>query len=232
MFCVCTGFCSEAQAQASTFAVFVRWCSGDEETIMTIMDNARMRNVAARARGLILHPQAEWALIDLEPATMRGLYTSYVMILAAIPPVCGLIGGLIFGVGLASHGLHTSPIGLVVSAIIDYALFLGGVYVMALIIEATAPYFGGTKDRMQAMKVAAFFPTAACLAGVFRLIPALGALEILGLYSLFILWIGLPRLMRTPEDKALIYTLTVLVSSLVVMILISVVAGAASTSMQ
>ena len=198
---------------------------------MSITENARMRGVVARARGLILHPHVEWGVIDGESATIRGLYTSYVMILAAVPPVCGLIGGIVFGLGLGGHGMHASLVGLLVSAIIGYALSLGGVYVMGLIIEATAPYFGGTKDRMQAMKVAAFFPTAAWLAGVFRLVPALAALEILGLYSLFILWLGLPRLMRVPEDKALIYTLTVIVSALVVMILVSVVAGAAGTSL-
>lgn len=198
---------------------------------MTITDNARMRGVAARARGLIFHPHSEWAVIDAEPATIRGLYTRYVMVLAAIPPVCGLIGGILFRMGPASHGLHTSVVGLLVSAIIGYALALASVYVMGLFIEATAPYFGGTRDRMQAMKVAAFFPTAAWLAGVFRLIPPIAALEILGLFSLFILWMGLPRLMRVPEDKGLIYTVTVIVAALVVAILVSTIAGAAGTSM-
>jgi hypothetical protein len=198
---------------------------------MAITDNARMRSVAARARGLVLRPHVEWEMIDAEPATIRGLYTGYVMVLSAIPPVCGLIGGIVFGLAPAGHGLHTSLVGLVISAILGYALYLASVYVMGLFIEATAPYFGGTRSRLQAMKVAAFFPTAAWLAGIFRLVPALGALEILGLYSLFILWLGLPRLMRVPDNKALIYTLTVIVSALVVMILISVVAGAAGTSL-
>ncbi len=198
---------------------------------MTITDNARMRGVAARARGLILHPHAEWEVIDREAPTVRGLYTNYVMILAAIGPVCGLIGSLVFGLVSLSHGMHTSVIGLIVSAIIQYALSLGAVYVMGLIIEGAAPYFGGTKDRMQAMKVAAYFPTAAWLAGVFLLVPALGALEILGLYSLFILWLGLPRLMRVPEDKAMIYTLTVIAAALVLTIVVRIMAGAAGTSL-
>jgi len=198
---------------------------------MTLTDNARMRGVAARAAGLILHPHAAWEVIEREPATIRGLYTGYVMILAAIGPVCGFVGGIVFGLGPLSHGMHMSVVGLLVSAILQYALTLGVVYAMGLFIEATAPSFGGTKDRLQAMKVAAFFPTAAWLAGVFLLIPALGALEILGLYSLFILWLGLPRLMRVPEDKALIYTLTVIAAALVVTIVIRVMAGAAGTSL-
>jgi hypothetical protein len=197
---------------------------------MSITENARMRGVVARARGLILRPHTEWAIIDVEPATIRGLYTGYVVILAAIPPVCGLIGGL-FRLGLSPHGLHPSLVGMVVSAILGYALALASVYVIGLFIEATAPYFGGTRNRLQAMKVAAFFPTAAWMAGVFRLVQAIAALEILGLYSLFILWFGLPRLMRVPEDKALIFTLTVTAATLVLMIVISTLAGAAGTSL-
>lgn len=198
---------------------------------MTVLDNARMRGIGARAKALILHPRSEWELIATEVATVRSLYVGYVVILAAIPAVAGLVGDLVFGFGGFGHIYHISIIGIVVAAIIGYALNLGAVYVMGLIIEAAAPYFGGTKDRMQAMKVAAFFPTASWLAGIFRLIPQLAPLQILGLYSLFILWLGLPKLMNVAEDKALLYTVTVIVVAIVVTTVISVAVGMATTSM-
>lgn len=198
---------------------------------MTVVDEARMRGIGQRAKALILHPRSEWAVIAAEPATIRGLYVGYVMILAAIPPVAGLIGAFLFGFGWFGHGYHSSLIGAVVDAVVDYALSLGSVYLVGLIIEAAAPYFGGTRDRIQAMKVSAFFPTAYWLAGVFAIIPALAPLEILGLYSLFILWLGLPRLMNVAEDKALLYTLSVILAALVVMIIVRAVAGMLGTSL-
>ena len=198
---------------------------------MTILDQAKMRGVAARAKALILHPRSEWELIATEVATIRSLYVGYVVILAAIPAMAGLVGALVFGFGGFGRIYHVSIIGIAVAAIIGYALNLGAVYVMGLIIETAAPYFGGTKDRIQAMKVAAFFPTATWLAGIFSLIPQLAPLQILGLYSLFILWLGLPRLMNVAEDKALLYTITVIVAAIVVMTVISVAVGMATTSM-
>lgn len=198
---------------------------------MSVIDETRMKGLAARVRALMLHPRSEWEAIETEPATVRGLYTGYVMYLAAIPPLCAFVGALIFGYSGVAADLHPSPVGQAVAGIISYALSLGGVYLMGLIIEAAAPYFGGVKDRMAAMKVAAYFPTALWLAGVFLLIPQIAALSILGLYSLFLLWLGLPRLMKVGEDKALVFTAVIVLAAIVVQVIILSLVGAAGVSL-
>ncbi len=197
---------------------------------MTMTDSARMRGLTARARAMILRPRSEWEAIAGEPADVRGLYLKYVVYLAAIPPVCAFIGQLLFAGGLW-RATRVSPVGLLVSAILDYAFTLAAVYVLGLIIDGIAPFFGARRDRIQAMKVAAFFPTAWWLAGVFALVPMLAPLRLLGLFSLFVLWLGLPRLMRAPEDKALLYTLSVVVCAIVLAMLVSIVVGFAAVSM-
>jgi hypothetical protein len=97
------------------------------------------------------------------------------------------------------------------------------VYVLALIIDALAPTFGGQKNQIQAFKVSAYAGTASWLAGVFNLIPALSILGLLGLYSLFLLYRGLPKLMKTPEDKALPYTALVIVAAVVLALIVGAV---------
>ncbi len=200
---------------------------------LTDEQSAKMKGIAARARALLLTPASEWAVIDAEPATVRGLYTNYVMIMAAIPAICSVIGGIVFsGFGSQWSGISLSPLTAVVTGIISYVLSLASVYVMGLLIEAIAPSFGGPRgQRMQAMKVAAYFPTAAWLAGVFNLIPALAILTILGLYSLYLLYLGLPRLMKVAQDKALVFTLVVILAAIVVEVLIAVLGGAARVSL-
>jgi len=180
--------------------------------------------LVARVKGILLKPSETWDVIDREPATIGGLYSGYVMLLAAIPAVCSLIGFMVFGIGGFGITIRLSPVWLVVQAVITYGLSLAMVYVMALIIEALAPNFGGVKDRMQAFKVAAYAPTASWVAGVFTLVPALSVIALLGgLYSLFLLYKGLPKLMKTPEDKALPYTAVVIVVAVVVTFVISMV---------
>ena len=59
---------------------------------MSISENPEVRGVIRRAQALIMSPAAEWDRIALEPATVRSLYVPYVLILAAIGPICTLIG--------------------------------------------------------------------------------------------------------------------------------------------
>jgi len=78
---------------------------------------------------------------------------------------------------------------------------------------------------MQALKVSAFSPTAMWLAGIFSIIPALAILGILGLYSLYLLYTGLPLLMKTPADKAIPYTVVVIIVAIVLALIVGALAG-------
>jgi hypothetical protein len=106
-----------------------------------------------------------------------------------------------------------------------FVLSLVAVYVIGLIIDALAPTFGGTRNPIQALKVAAYSSTASWLAGVFALLPGLRVLQILGLYSLYLLYLGLPVLMKAPQDKAVGYTAVVVIAAIVVTMLVGMVAG-------
>ena len=138
------------------------------------------------------------------------------MILAAIGPVCGAIGAIVFGRGL----LHPSLIAVLVFAVVSYVLALVATFMVGLIVDALAPTFGGVKNRVQAMKVAVYGSTASWLASVFTIVPLLGILAIVGLYSLYLYYTGLPKLMKTGADKALGYTALVVVCYIVLAIVI------------
>lgn len=178
-------------------------------------------NLIERCKNILLKPKEEWARIDPEPATVSGLMTGWVVPLAAIGPVAGLIGGLVFGYGGFGFSYRPSLTAALTGAAIGYVMALVCAFLLAKIIDALAPNFGGQKNPVQAMKVAAYSGTAAYLAGIFQIIPQLAFLGILGLYSLYLLYLGLPRLMKAPEDKAVGYT----VVTVVVAIVLAVVAG-------
>lgn len=179
-----------------------------------------------RVKGMILSPAREWERVDAEPATIQSLFVGYVCILAAIPAVCTLIGMSVFGFSMGPISYRPSIMTTLSSAVVAYVLALVSVGVMALIIEFLAPSFCGTKDRLQAFKVAAYFPTAAWVAGVFNLLPAIGWIGgLLGLYSLYVLYLGLPRLMRVPQEKAIVYTVVVVIAAIVLFMIIGAITG-------
>jgi hypothetical protein len=123
-------------------------------------------------------------------------------------------------------GTYRAPIGSAIThAVVTYVLTLAGTYVLALIIDALAPTFNGQRSQIQALKLAAYSFTAGWVAGIFALVPVLGFLAVLGLYSLYLLYLGLPVLMKTPRDKALIYTAVVIIAAIVLWLVVETVAG-------
>ncbi|MFJ6024108.1 Yip1 family protein [Brevundimonas sp. NPDC092305] len=177
-------------------------------------------SLVARVQGILFRPTAEWAVIEREPATVKGLFTGYAAILAAIGPLASLIGQTVFATGLFRA---MSPVGAVAGALAAYVMSLIGVFVLGFLIDALAPSFGGVSNRLNAMKVAVYSSTASWLAGVFNIIPLLAILGIVGLYSLYLLYRGLPGLMKTPEDKSLAYTIVVILAAIVIWMVIGVV---------
>ncbi len=184
-------------------------------------------HLVARVKGILTDPKNEWDKIDAEQATIGGLYSGYVLLLAAITPVARFIRALVFGYGAFGFSFHPSLIGSLVQAVLGYGLSLVMIYVVAVIIDALAPNFGGEKNRIQAFKVTAYSYTAAWVCGVFLALPFLGILAFLGgLYSLYLLYLGLPRLMKAPQDQALGYSAVAVVVAMALFVVVGVVLGA------
>jgi len=169
-----------------------------------------------RVKNILLQPAAEWPVIEGEPATIRGIYMSYVCILAAIPPIASLIGMVLFGWAAAIFSA-----GMIANVVLHYLGSLAIVYLLALIIDALAPTFGANKDLVRAFKVAAYSMTPYWIGGLLLIVPTLGMLVwLVGLYGIFLMYLGLPILMKPPEDKAVPY---VAVSAVAMLVLIALV---------
>jgi Yip1 domain len=182
-------------------------------------------NLVERVKRILLTPRTEWEVIDAEPTTPAELYKGYIVPLAAIGPIARVIGFSVFGIRVPfTTTVYRTPIGSAITgAVVSYVLALVGVYVLALIIDGLAPTFGGTKNQIQALKVAAYSSTAAWLAGIFAILPALSVLGILGLYSIYLLYLGLPVLMKAPSDKAMAYTAVVIIAAIILFMVIGIV---------
>ena len=170
-----------------------------------------------RVRNVLMTPQTEWPAIAGETTSAPDLYKGYIAIIAAIPALAGfikssLIGYSMFGVTVRAP-LSSGLIGMVVS----YALGLALVYVVALIIDALAPTFGGQKNPLQALKAAAYSLTAGWIASIGLIVPWLGLLIALagGIYSIYLLYLGLPATMKCPPQKAGSYTAVSVICAIV-----------------
>ncbi|MBR0347032.1 MAG: YIP1 family protein, partial [Rudaea sp.] len=159
----------------------------------------------ARAKNILLTPKTEWPVIAAEQDTVQGIFTNYVMILAAIPAVIQFLKLSIIGTAIPFLGNFRLGIGAgITQMVVTYVLALGVCYLMMLIIDALAPTFGGEKNQVQALKSIAYANTAGWIASVLGLVGILGSLAVLAaaIYGIYLLYIGLPSTMKCPQEKA------------------------------
>jgi MFS family permease len=179
-------------------------------------------NLVDRVKNILLQPQSEWQVIEPEPTDPQTLYTSYIVILALIPAVAGLIGTAF----IASFLGGRMGLGFVLgAAIMQYVLSLVMVFAVAFIADLLAPSFDGQKNLNQALKLTAYAMTAAWVAGIFAIIPVLGWLLSLlgGLYSLYLFYLGVPLLMKVPAAKAVGYTVVVVITAIIISLIFGMI---------
>lgn len=160
-------------------------------------------NLVERLKGILLSPKTEWPKIAEEPMTAQQIFTSWVMIVAAIGPIAIAIGwGITLGIGTSLR-----------FAIANYLVMLVITAVIALIIDGFAPRFGGTKDFVAALKLSAFSYTAAFVAGVFHLLGRYGGILVIIalIYTWYTFYLGAPVLRKCSEDKAVVFTILIAV---------------------
>ena len=179
-------------------------------------------NIVERVKNILLKPKEEWPVIAGEPTSTAELYTNFIIPLAAIPAVSMFIGWSVVGLPFVGRISMTTGLTMMVT---QFVMALIGVFVLSLVIDFLAPNFGGEKNASQALKVADYSMTAAWLAGIFQILPMLGILGIVGLYSLYLLYLGLPVLMKVPADKAVAYTVVVIIAGIVIWVLVGAVSA-------
>lgn len=178
-------------------------------------------NLVDRVKNIIMTPKTEWPVIAAEEPNPTAILTGYVIPLAVVPAIAtvigtGLIGGQ-FGASL-TFGIGTAVVGFI-SAVL-------GVYLTALIMDYLAPNFGSQKNFGRAMQTVAYSYTPAWVGGILAIVPAIAWLGTLaGLYGLYIMYLGLPHTMKTPEDKTIVYMVVTIIVLVVVYSILALILG-------
>jgi hypothetical protein len=179
-------------------------------------------NIVDRAKNIILTPKNEWQVIAGEQPDIKQIFTGYVLPLALIPVIAGIVGYTVIG----RSGFRSFGLGLTM-AIIQLVLAFVGVYITAFVVDLLAPNFGSEKNLGRAVQLVAYSFTPVWVAGVLYIIPVLGLLVVLAsFYGLYLLYLGLPLMMKTPQDKVAVYLVVSIVVFIVVYAIISAVLSA------
>jgi hypothetical protein len=106
------------------------------------------------------------------------------------------------------------------------------VFATALAIDLLAPKFDGRRGYGNALRLATYSFTPVWLAGIVFLIPGASFLALLGLYGVYLLWTGLPVLMRPPAKTAFPYLIAAGACAIAIDIAARVILGAVGGAMR
>ncbi|NIO48153.1 MAG: hypothetical protein GTN73_01750 [Candidatus Aminicenantes bacterium] len=167
--------------------------------------------LAHRVQGILLKPREEWIKIKEEFFPLISqLYSSYVLILAAFPPVIGFLANLLYGGFRKPYsGWSWNVAGKnFLFSIVTYIFSLIVVYVIGRIINVLAPIFASRRSNLDSLKLAVYSLTPYWIGGVSYLVPRGGWVlrYLVAFYGIYILYSGFAAsLMKTPKEKVLKY---------------------------
>lgn len=183
-------------------------------------------NIIERVKNILVAPKKEWVVIAAEEGSVSSVLTTYVLPLSLIGAGATLIGwGLIgksysFGF-LGNYTVKGWDIGIKY-AIISLVSVVVGFLITTFVVDALAPSFGSEKNLNKSAQFVGYSYTPSLVGAVLSIFPSIAWLGgLFGLYAIYLMYIGLSPVKKTPDDKKVVY----LVVSIVVLIAVYIVLG-------
>ena len=158
-----------------------------------------------RCRKILFSPVAEWGRIGQESVTARSLLTGFVIPMSLVPAVASYIGYGFVGVSglrFRVRGLYWGSAMAIDSFVTSLAVYWLGTY----IVDGVGIGLGSKRNVGRSAQLVAYSYTPAWIAGIFYLWPSLHRLIALGLYGIYLFYVGIPVLKPGPGEHRVTYT--------------------------
>lgn len=173
--------------------------------------------------GLLTHPDKEWEAIRNDSESISMLYLGHILLLALIPAAAAFYGttqvGWQIGEGQVIRLTEASALQL---CLLFYAAMVAGIYIIGRFIDFFAATYEVKDDKPRGVSLAAYTATPVFLMGVIAVYPNIWVNMLAGLiavaYSVYLLYEGLPILMKIPPERGFMFASSVLTVGLVMFV--------------
>lgn len=177
----------------------------------------------AHTLGLLTHPDREWEAIRDHAESVGRLYLGHILVLAAIPAVAAYIGTTQVGWRIGDGQLiRLTSVSALQLCGLFYLAMLAGIYILGRFIDFFAATYEVRDDRPRGVTLAAYTATPIFLMGVVAVYPNIWANMVVGMvamaYSVYLLYEGLPILMKIPPERGFMFASSVLTVGLVMLV--------------
>ncbi|WP_136680525.1 Yip1 family protein [Neptunomonas sp. XY-337] len=173
--------------------------------------------------GILYHPKAEWNQIKNEHYSTAHVFLQQISILAAIPAVSLYIGTTQIGWSITGgEFVKLQSSSAFMAAIAFYFAMWVACGFIAYSIRWMEKTYGGSISFEDCLLLTTYTATPMFLAGLAGLYPMLWFNVTVGLvavcYSVYLLYTGVPIIMNIPEERAFMFSTSVLTVGLCVLV--------------
>jgi len=202
---------SESSNSSSRFPKFGGWVEFDFPWIF------------GRLQEIMFNPKGCWTHIKSEALSPKELFSRYIIPLELLSTLCTLIGGVFIGINTGVGTYRVSLFDELIYCTFAFFANLAALLIGAFVIEKLAPKFETSVTFPEALRLVGFAATPGLLAGILGITPGFLVLLVmlfLGLYSIYLLWVGFQPLTKVSDTQKLPYFLTSFVCSTVLCLVI------------
>jgi len=173
--------------------------------------------------GILTHPDKEWEAIRADHETASRLYLGHVLLLALIPAGAAFYGTTQVGWQIGDGNIvRLSEASAAQLCLMFYAAMLCGIYLIGKFIDFFSLTYGVEPSEHHGIVLAAYTATPLFLIGIIAVYPVLWVNMIAGViavcWSVYLLYEGLPILMKIPQERGFMFASSVLTVGLVMLV--------------
>lgn len=171
-----------------------------------------------RAKYFIINPGKAWDVVHRENRPIQFVRGSFFMPLIILVTISAFVGSMFF--------INTTlkPMYSVLAAVTTFLFLYLGVYASAFAVREIMRAMDLGHDFLVAFKLVAYSMAPIFLSlTVSRLFESLLFINVLGLYGLYIFWIGMEVMVNPPDHKKLPMIIATVVSMLIIFFLLLII---------
>lgn len=173
--------------------------------------------------GILTHPDKEWEAIRSDKESTSKLYIGHVLFLALIPALAAYYGTTEVGWRVGDGELvKLTQASAAQLCVLFYVAMLTGIYIIGKFIDFFAATYGVGEHEHKGVALAAYTATPLFLLGIIAVYPVLWVNMMVGViavcWSVYLLYEGLPILMKIPEERGFMFASSVLTVGLVMLV--------------
>jgi hypothetical protein len=171
-----------------------------------------------RTKYFIINPGKAWDVVHREKRPMKFVRGSFFLPLTILVTISAFFGSAFF--------INTTlkPMYSVLSAVNTFLFLYLGIYASAFVVREIMRALDLGHEFLVAFKLVAYSMAPIFLSlTVSRLFESLLFINVLGLYGLYIFWIGMEVMVNPPDHKKLPMIIATVVSMLIIFLLLQVI---------